>query len=99
MNKLVLALLCWLMVASSGPRARADDSAGASKGRKPASAADGRSTIEFDEKVVEGMGAKDLSAAHHTGENRTRKGEGLVREKTDFHDEMKRSLREVPWVQ
>ena len=69
------------------------------KDRKPAGSADGRSTLEFDEKVVEGMGAKDLSSARHTGENRTRKGEGLVREKTDFHDEMKRSLREVPWVQ
>jgi hypothetical protein len=69
--------------------------------RKPAGSAatSGRSTIEFDEKVVEGMGQKDLSSARHTGENRGRKGQRLIREKTDFHDELKRSLREVPWVQ
>ena len=69
-------------------------------GRKPASAGEkGSSTIEFDEKVVEGMGMKDLSSARHVGENRMKSGDRLIRERTDFRDDMKRALREVPWVQ
>lgn len=73
--------------------------AGNSSAEKKSIVNNSHNTIEFDEKVVEGMGTKDLNTARHTGEEKGRKRERLVREKTDFHDEMKRALREVPWVQ
>ncbi len=98
MKRLTLGFALFAVLFSASVQAEEKPSVA---GRKPAGSASstGRSTIEFDEKVVEGMGQKDLSSARHTGENRGRKGQRLIREKTDFHDELKRSLREVPWVQ
>lgn len=68
--------------------------------RAPASARDSepQSTMEFDEKVVEALNRRDLSSASMTGENRLKRGERLIREKTEFRDELQKSLRELKWV-
>ena len=69
--------------------------------RKPAStydASQGSQKLEFDDRVVEGMNRTNLNEADHTGEDRKRNPERLIREKTDFHDELQRSLKEIRLV-
>jgi hypothetical protein len=73
-------------------------SAAAQAGEKKAAPVDAQKKIDFDDKLVEGMNLKDLSSAEHTGEARRRSTDRLIREKTDFRDEVKRSLKEVRWA-
>lgn len=93
----LLGILLGILLMSIVTRAE-DHSPKKTESGSPVNRKPGSKNIEFDEKVVEGMNARELGSAEHIGENRSKKTDRLIREKVDFDHDVERSLKELKWL-